>query len=296
MYKKAAFICMLICFLACFFSANNSAGVSKVRCNTKSKENPNILATNAIKKLDGKQNSEEKKMKVIGLIGGMSWYSTVEYYRIINELVAERLGGYHSAHVIIYSVDFAYIEKGHRENRWDDLAAILADAAKALKNAGAEFIVICANTMHKVAEPVEKASGLPLIHIADATGEAIKKQGLHKVGLLGTKFTMQEDFIKDRLKERFALEVIVPDESEQKVINQIIYEELGKGIIKESSRKAYVEIIDKLAARGAEGVILGCTEIPLLIRPQDVAIPTFNTTRLHAEAAVDFALSEISED
>jgi aspartate racemase len=296
MYKKAILLCMLISLLVCFFSVSDSTRVCEVRYNTKGKINPNKLSTDAIKKYDYQQNAEEKKMKVIGLLGGMSWHSTVEYYRIINELISERLGGYHSAHVIIYSVDFAPIEKGHRENRWDDLGDILADAAKALKNAGAEFIVICANTMHKVAEPVEKASGLPLLHIADATGQAIKEQGLHKIGLLGTKFTMQEDFIKNRLKERFALEVIVPDESEQKTINQIIYEELGKGIIKESSRKAYVEIINKLIKRGAEGIILGCTEIPLLIRPQDVDIPTFNTTRLHAEAAVDFALSEISEN
>ncbi len=258
MYKKATLLCMLIFFLACFFPVSDSARVCEVRYNTKGKVNPNKLSIDAIKKYNYHQNAEEKKMKVIGLLGGMSWYSTIEYYRIINELISEKLGGYHSAHVIIYSVDFAAIEKGHRENRWNDLGDILADAAKALKNAGAEFIVICANTMHKVADPVEKASGLPLLHIADATGQAIKEQELHKIGLLGTKFTMQEDFIKDRLKERFALEVIVPDESEQKVINQIIYEELGKGIIKESSRKAYVEIINKLIKRGAEGVILGC--------------------------------------
>jgi aspartate racemase len=296
MYKKATLLCMLLSFLVCFFSVSDSARVCEVRYTTKGKSNADRLSADAIKKLDGKQNAEEKKMKVIGLLGGMSWHSTVEYYRIINELISEKLGGYHSAHVIIYSVDFAPIEKGHRENRWDDMGDILADAAKALKTAGAEFIVICANTMHKVAEPVEKASGLPLIHIADATGEAIKRQELHKVALLGTSFTMKEDFIKDRLKERFALEIIVPDEKDQEIINQIIYDELGKGIIKESSRKAYLEIINKLIKRGAEGVILGCTEIPLLIRPQDVDIPIFNTTKLHAEAAVDFALSEISEN
>jgi len=233
-------------------------------------------------------------MKTIGLLGGMTWHSTIEYYRIINELIAEKLGGYHSAHLILYSVDFAEIESGHHENRWDDMAIILTEAAKSLKRAGAHFIVICANTMHKLADEVEKGSGLPILHIADATGEAIKGEGLSKVGLIGTKFTMEEEFIRERLKERFGLEVIIPEEKDRNTVNHIIYEELGKGIINESSRQAYIEVIHRLAKHGAEGIILGCTEIPLLIRPGDVDIPLFDTTRLHAEAAVELALSEIS--
>ena len=238
------------------------------------------------------QKEEEKNMKVIGLLGGMSWHSSVEYYRIINQIIVEKLGGYHSAHLILYSVDFAPIERAQHEGRWDDAAKILTEAAIALKRAGADFVIICANTMHKVADDVEKDSGLPLLHIADVTGKAIIKQGLGKVGLLGTKFTMEEEFYRARLKERFGLEVIIPDEKDRKTVNRIIYQELGRGIYKESSRNAYVEVIHRLMKRGAEGIILGCTEIPLLIRPGDIDIPLFDTTRIHAKAAVDLALSE----
>lgn len=242
------------------------------------------------------QKKRKDEMKTIGLLGGMTWHSTIEYYRLINQMIGDKLGDYHSAHLILYSVDFAPVERVQLEGRWDDAASMLKEAAIALKKAGADFIVICANTMHKVADEVEEGSGLPVLHIADATGEEIKKQGLRKVGLLGTRFTMEEDFIRGRLKESFNLEVIIPDEKDRNTVNRIIYEELGKGIIKESSRKAYVEVIHRLAESGAEGIILGCTEIPLLIRPGDVDMPLFNTTKLHAEAAVEKALSAISQN
>jgi aspartate racemase len=230
-------------------------------------------------------------MKVIGLLGGMTWHSSIEYYRIINLLIAERLGGYHSGHLILYSFDFAPIDSAQYENRWDDAAKMLIDAAISLKKAGADLLIICANTMHKVADKVEKGSGIPLIHIADATGEAIKKQGLKKIGLLGTIFTMKEDFYKVRLRDNFALEVITPEKKDYNTIDDIIRDELGQGLIKESSKQIYINIIYKLIDRGAEGIILGCTEIPLLIKPGDVNVPFFNTTLLHAEAAVNMALS-----
>jgi aspartate racemase len=230
-------------------------------------------------------------MKVIGLLGGMTWHSSIEYYRIINQRIAEKLGGFHSGHLILYSFDFAPIDSAQYENRWDEAARILTKAATSLKKAGADFLIICANTMHKVADEVEKGSGMPLIHIADATGEAIKKQGLQKIGLLGTVFTMKEEFYQSRLRNHFGLEVITPQEKDYCIIDNIIRDELGQGLIKESSRQIYIDIIYKLMDRGAEGIILGCTEIPLLIRLEDVNAPLFNTTQLHAEAAVNEALA-----
>jgi aspartate racemase len=236
------------------------------------------------------QKERENKMKVIGLLGGMTWVSTVEYYRLANQLVFQELGGYSSAHLILYNVNFAEVEAARAQGRWDICASILTEAAKSLKRAGADFIVLCTNTMHKVADDIEEGSGLPLLHIADVTGEAIKKQGIKKVALLGTKFTMEEDFYRARLKEKFGLEIIVPDEMDREIVHSIIVNELSKNQFKESSKKTYVEIISKLKERGAEGVILGCTEIPLLIGPDDVDIPIFDTTRLHVEAAVNLAL------
>ncbi|MCK4792305.1 MAG: aspartate/glutamate racemase family protein [Desulfobacteraceae bacterium] len=230
-------------------------------------------------------------MKLIGLIGGISWESTVEYYRHINRMVAERLGGFHSARVVLYSVDFDEIEKAQHENRWNDAAQVLANAARALERAGAEIMVMCANTMHKVADKIEEGIKLKLLHIGDVTGEAIVKQGLKTVGLLGTRFTMEEQFYRGRLEDRFKLRVLVPDKEDIETVNRIIYEELCKGEIEASSRQAYVEVIGRLVNKGAEGIILGCTEIPLLIGPKDVDIPLFDTTALHAQAAVDLALS-----
>jgi len=231
-------------------------------------------------------------MKVIGLIGGMSWNSTVEYYGLINELVAARLGGLHSANIVLYSLDFAEIERAQRESRWDDTADILVKAATALKQAGADFLVICTNTMHKVADVVAERSELPILHIADVAGSAIAEHGLRRVGLLGTKFVMEESFYRDRLQKRFGIEVLVPAQAEQDIVHRIIYEELCLGKIKQASRHACLKIIEGLKEQGAEGIILGCTELPLLIRSADVRVLLFDTTRLHAEAAVRLALGE----
>jgi len=231
-------------------------------------------------------------MKVIGLIGGMSWNSTLEYYRFINEGVSRRLGGLHSARLVLYSLDFEEIERAQQGNNWDNAAYILAEAGIALKEAGADFLVICTNTMHKVADEVGESAGLPIVHIVDATGNAIREQGLSKVGLLGTRFVMAEQFYRDRLKKHFDIDVVVPAEDDQAVVHRIIYDELCRGKIRGSSRQFCLEIIEKLIERGAEGIVLGCTELPLLIRPGDVQAPVFDTTRLHAEAAVEMALSE----
>jgi len=231
-------------------------------------------------------------MKVIGLIGGMSWNSTLEYYRLINELVAARLGGLHSASIVLYSLDFAEVERVQREARWDDAADILVRAGTALKQAGADFLVICTNTMHKVADAVAERSQLPLLHIADVAGSAIAEHGLHRVGLLGTGFVMDEPFYRDRLQKCFGIEVLVPGQEEQNIVHRIIYEQLCLGKIEEVSRQACLKIIEGLRGQGAQGIILGCTELPLLIRPGDVRLPLFDTTRLHAEAAVRLALGE----
>lgn len=231
-------------------------------------------------------------MKVIGLIGGMSWHSSLEYYRLINEVVAQKLGGLHSAHVVLYSLDFDEIEQAQRQARWDDAVNILAEAGSALKRAGADFLVICTNTMHKVAEAVAERTGLPLLHIGDVTGNAITERGLHKVGLLGTRFIMEEQFYQRRLQERFGIEVLVPGEEERAIVHRIIYDELCQGRIRDSSRRACVKIIAGLIGQGAEGIILGCTELPSLVLPSDINVPLFDTSRLHAEAAVRLALAE----
>jgi aspartate racemase len=231
-------------------------------------------------------------MKVIGLIGGMSWNSTMEYYRLINELVATRLGGLHSASIVLYSLDFAEIECIQREARWDDAADILVRAGTALRWAGADFLVICTNTMHKVADVVAERSQLPILHIADVAGRAIAEHGLRRVGLLGTRFVMEESFYRDRLQKCFGIEVLVPGQEEQDIVHRIIYEQLCLGKIEEASRQACLKIIEGLRGQGAQGIILGCTELPLLIRPGDVRVSLFDTTRLHADAAVRLALGE----
>lgn len=230
-------------------------------------------------------------MKVIGLIGGMSWISTLEYYRLINEITAARLGGFHSACIVLYSLDFAEIELAQHEARWDDATGILISAGKALRQAGADFLLICANTMHKIAEAVSEGSGLPLLHIGDVVGNAIKEAGFNKVGLLGTKFVMEESFYRDRLERTLGIEVLVPLEKERSMVNSIIYEELCQEKIESISRQKILQFIEGLIDRGSEGIILGCTELPLLISPGDVSIPLFNTMRLHAEAAVQRALA-----
>ena len=229
-------------------------------------------------------------MKKIGLIGGMSWESSLEYYRIINETVKQKLGGLHSAECIMYSVDFDEIEKLQHQGKWEDLTKIMIDCAQRLEKAGANVIIICTNTMHKMAGEVESSINIPLLHIADATAEKIKEKSFKKVGLLGTKFTMEEDFYKGRLIEKHDIEVIVPNSEEIQIVHDIIFDELCLGIIKETSKEQYKKIILNLAEKGAEGVILGCTEIPLLIKQEDVEVPLFDTTKIHAEFAVDYAI------
>lgn len=228
-------------------------------------------------------------MKTIGLLGGMTWHSTVDYYRYINEGVQARLGGSHSARCILYSVDFDEVESLQEAGRWEALSGLMARAAKLVEQAGADLLVICANTMHLTAEAVEAAVSIPLLHIADATAAEIRRQGLRTVGLLGTRFTMEKDFYRERLEKRHGLRVLIPPEEERKTVHAIIYEELGRGIISQGSKDAYLSIIRGLHARGADGVILGCTEIPLLIRPGDCSVPLFDTTALHAAAAVEWA-------
>lgn len=230
-------------------------------------------------------------MKTVGMIGGMSWESTVEYYRLMNEAVKDRLGGLHSIKCLLYSVDFAEIEVLQRENRWQEGAELMTEAARRLEAGGADCILICTNTMHKSAPEVQAAVEIPFLHIADAAGAAVNMQGLHKVGLLGTNFTMEGDFYRGRLQQHFGLDVLIPSPQEREVVHRVIYDELCLGIIRPESRAAYCQIINTLVARGAEGIILGCTEIGLLVKPEDSAVPLFDTTRLHAFAAVDFALS-----
>ena len=222
----------------------------------------------------------------------MRWNSSLEYYWLINESVAEKLGGLHSARIVLYSLDFDEIEQAQRQGRWDDATNILTEAGRALKQAGADFLVICTNTMHKVAGAVADRVGLPLLHIGDVTGNAIKEQNLRVVGLLGTRFVMEEQFYRERLWEKSHTQVLVPEEEERAMIHRIIYDELCQEEIKDSSRRACIDIINGLMEQGAEGIVLGCTELPLLIRPGDINVPLFDTTRLHAEAAVKMALTE----
>jgi len=229
-------------------------------------------------------------MKTIGLIGGMSWESSSEYYRIINETVRERLGGLHSAECIMYSADFEEIENLQHQGKWEELTKLMLNFARKLEGAGADFIVICTNTMHKMAEEVENNTNIPLLHIADATAEKIIEKGLGKLGLLGTNFTMEEDFFKKRLEEKYNIEVIIPSQNDRRIIDSVIYHELCLGIIKQSSKEKYKEVINRLISDGADGVILGCTEIPLLVSQGDVEMPVFDTTTIHAKSAVEFAL------
>ncbi len=229
-------------------------------------------------------------MRTIGLIGGMSWESTLEYYRLINQGVAGRLGGLHSARCLLYSVDFAEIERLQSAGDWEATATILADAAARLERGGADFIVLCTNTMHIVADAITAAVSVPLLHIADATANAIRAAGVRTVGLLGTRFTMEQEFYLGRLRDKHGLTVVVPEASDRELVHSVIYTELCRGEIRPQSRAAYAAVIDRLAAMGAEAVILGCTEIGLLIRPADTELPLFDTTRIHAEVAVERAL------
>jgi aspartate racemase len=229
-------------------------------------------------------------MRYIGLLGGMSWESTVEYYRLLNRGVAERAGGLHSAPLILHSVDFAEIAEMQRAGDWATAGSRLAEAARGLEGAGAQALVLCTNTMHHVAAALEAAVSIPLLHIVDPTGAALHAAGVRRVGLLGTRFTMELPFWRARLRERFGIELVVPGTSDRAEVHRIIYEELCRGRIEDASRAAYVGVIERLRAEGADAVILGCTEIGLLVAPADSPLPVFDTTVLHAEAALDFCL------
>ncbi len=228
-------------------------------------------------------------MRRIGLLGGMSWESTALYYRLLNEEVRERLGGFHSARLVLSSVDFAEVEAMQSAGDWAAAGALLADEARAVQAAGAECIVLCTNTMHKVADEVEAAVDVPLLHLADVTADAVRHAGLEKVALLGTRFTVEQPFYADRLRSH-GIAVLVPDDEDRTTVHDVIYDELVLGVVRDESRAAYVDVVRRLADRGAGGVVLGCTEIELLLGPDDVDLPVFATTRLHAVAAVDFAL------
>jgi aspartate racemase len=231
-------------------------------------------------------------MKTIGLIGGMSWESSIEYYRIINQTVNARLGSVHSAKSLMYSFDFAEIESLQNDGDWGQLTQEMVNAAQTLEQGGADLLVICTNTMHRMADDVQAAVSIPLLHIADTAAQAIKAQNIDTVGLLGTRFTMEGDFYRMRLEEKHGLKVLIPPETERETVHRVIYEELVKGEIRDSSQNAYIKIIEGLHSRGVQGVILGCTEIPLLVKQSNVAIPIFDTTTIHAQAAVDWALHE----
>ena len=231
-------------------------------------------------------------MKTIGLIGGMSWESTVPYYAQINETIREKLGGLHSARLILYSVDFHVVERYQHDGDWDAAGAMLGDAARALEKAGAEFLVLCTNTMHKVADAIESAATIPLLHIADPTAEAIRHAGFARAGLLGTRFTMEQAFYRDRLRDMHGLQVIVPDPEDRAIVHRIIYDELCLGKVDERSRTEYRRIMAALVDDGAEAIILGCTEIMLLVGDGDATVPLFDTTSIHARAAAEWALRE----
>jgi aspartate racemase len=229
-------------------------------------------------------------VKTIGLIGGMSWESSLEYYRILNETTKAKLGGLHSAKCILYSVDFAEVEALQHQDRWEEAAQLMVAAGQSLERAGADFIVLCTNTMHKLADEIQAHTHIPFLHIADATAQRIKAAGLRKIGLLGTRFTMEHDFYKGRLVNKHGLDVITPDSKDREMVHNVIYDELCLGVVKQESRGQYMETMEKLVRAGAEGIILGCTEIELLIHDGDSQVPLFPTTRIHAIAAVEYAL------
>ncbi len=229
-------------------------------------------------------------MKTIGLLGGMSWESSKEYYRIINQAVQARLGGASSARMLLYSVNFAELEDLRLQGRWQEVTALLVAAAQSIEAGGADFLLLCTNTMHKMAEEIQAGIRIPFLHIADATAAAVRSRGLSSVGLLGTRITMEEDFYKGRLNSKHGLQVLIPDEADREIVHRVIYGELVRGRIEPASRQEFIRIVSGLAGRGAEGIILGCTEIGLLIKQGDTALPLFDTTEIHALAAVDYAL------
>lgn len=249
-----------------------------------------MIAKIIVRSYIDKNRRAENTMKTIGLIGGMSWESSAEYYRIINEYVKDRLGGFHSSKCLMYSVDFAEVEQLQIQGRWTEAGEMMADAAKRLEMGGADFIVLCTNTMHKLTADIEQAVGIPFLHIADATAKRIHQAGIKKIALLGTGYTMEQHFYKERLINS-GLDVIIPDKQDRDNVHGIIFNELVLGIVSEKSKAEYLRIIDKLSREGAEGVILGCTEIGLLIKQEDCSVPVFDTTVIHAQAAAQMSLS-----
>jgi aspartate racemase len=235
---------------------------------------------------------EASRMKRIGLLGGMSWESSAEYYRLINEATRDRLGGLHSADCLLRSVDFVEVERLQRAGDWEQAGALLGAEAAGLEAAGAELLVLCTNTMHKVADAISAAVGIPFVHIADTTARAVRARGLTTVGLLATGYTMEQEFYVGRLRDRHGLDVLVPDAPDRRIIHDVIYDELCVGVVRDESRTQYRRIMGGLAERGADGILLGCTEIDLLVGPEDAPVPVFDTTRLHAVRAVDLALAE----
>lgn len=235
----------------------------------------------------------ESQMKTIGMLGGMSWESTASYYKAINEGVKSELGGLHSAKICLYSVNFDEIEKLQHEGKWDETALILSNAAKSVEAGGADFLMICTNTMHKVVPEIEAEISIPILHIADATAKKLAADGVKKVGLLGTRFTMEQDFYKSRLVDKFGIDVVVPNASEQTIVHNVIYDELCRGIINAQSREQYLNIVNALHFQGVEAVILGCTEIALLIQQAHTQVPLYDTTEIHAAQAVQLATSDV---
>ena len=229
-------------------------------------------------------------MKTIGLIGGMSWESSIEYYRIINQVIRKELGGVHSAKSVMVSLDFAEIEELQNQGNWDEATRIMVETAQLVEKGGADFVLICTNTMHLMAEEVQAGVNIPLLHIADATAQAVKQRGLDIIGLLGTRFTMEKEFYRGRLEELHQLKVLIPDREKRDQVHRVIYDELVQGVITDGSREIYREVIDALVAGGAQGIVLGCTEIGLLVKQEDVPVPVFDTMEIHALAAVDAAL------
>ncbi len=229
-------------------------------------------------------------MKTVGLIGGMSWESSIEYYRIINQVVQKKVGGVHSAKIVLISLDFAEIEDLQNSGDWEEATRIMVEAARRVEKGGADLILICTNTMHLMAEEVQEKINIPLLHIADASARAVKQKELNTIGLLGTRFTMEKEFYRGRLETHHQLKVLIPDQEQREKVHQVIYEELVQGIINGDSLKIYQEVIDSLVERGAQGIVLGCTEIGLLVKPEDVLVPVFDTMEIHALAAVEAAL------
>lgn len=230
-------------------------------------------------------------MKLLGLIGGMSWENTIEYYRILNEMVKNKLHGWNSAKILVYSVNFEEILSLQNQNKWDTIAEIMIEISKKLELAGSSAILLCSNTMHKIADKIQEEITIPLIHVVDVTAQAIKSKTINKVGLLGTKFTMEGTFYKEKMVNKYNIETIIPDQEEREYINNVIYNELAQGLLLDSTKKRMLKIIENLILQGAQGIIFGCTEIPLLIKNEDVVIPVFDTLKLHLSAALDFALT-----